>query len=168
MSEQSRTTLKSYFETADTPTEAQFIDLFDSMSTFQDEFTTKYVKTSLNSSQILNLNSTPITMVASPGAGKLLVPLRLIYSFVWNSIQYTASGGSQDLVVYYSSQSIPSNNIWTGNYLGGSTDLILKGTYFSDTNAYESDSIKVTTEDSNPANGNSTADFYLWYIELTL
>lgn len=37
MSEQTRTVLKTYFETGDTPTEAQFIDLIDSLLNLTDD-----------------------------------------------------------------------------------------------------------------------------------
>ena len=40
MAEISRTALKAYFETGDKPTEAQYIDLIDSMFNFNDDTTT--------------------------------------------------------------------------------------------------------------------------------
>jgi len=43
MAQQGRTTLKTYFETGDKPTEAQFIDLIDSFYNFTDDVTTQLI-----------------------------------------------------------------------------------------------------------------------------
>lgn len=44
MAEQSRTTLKGYFNTGDTPSEANFADLIDSVPNITDEASTKWTK----------------------------------------------------------------------------------------------------------------------------
>lgn len=49
------------------------------------------VKVSISSAEILNLNSVPKTLVAAPGAGKIIVPLSLLISKFFVTTAYTGS-----------------------------------------------------------------------------
>lgn len=58
----------------------------------QDLNTPLVVKVDLSSSDILNLNTTPKTIVAAPGAGYALIPSSMSYRFTYGGVAY--SGGS--------------------------------------------------------------------------
>jgi len=52
---------------------------------------TRYVQVSLSSAEILALFTTPKQLVAAPGAGKVIIPERIVYNFIWNSIAYATN-----------------------------------------------------------------------------
>lgn len=51
----------------------------------------------LTSANILALNATPITLVAAPGAGKVIIPIRVFLKFTKVATAYTVSGNLQNL-----------------------------------------------------------------------
>ena len=69
-----RAALEAFFETSDVPTEGQYTELITSVPNIVDDYGsapafTRFVKVSLPAAQARNLNSTPQTLVAAPGAG---------------------------------------------------------------------------------------------------
>ena len=52
---------------------------------------TFYAEITLSSAEILALNSTPKQIVASPGSGKMILPIQAIVSFTYNSISYATN-----------------------------------------------------------------------------
>lgn len=52
---------------------------------------TRYVQVTLSSAEILALFTAPKQLVAAPGAGKVIVPERIVYNFIWNSIAYATN-----------------------------------------------------------------------------
>lgn len=54
--------------------------------------------TEISSSQILNLSTTPITLVAAQGAGTVIAPVQLVLRLNYNSVNY--AGGSNLLLNY--------------------------------------------------------------------
>jgi hypothetical protein len=59
---------------------------------------TYYAEVSLTSADILALNSTPITLVAAPGAGKIIVPVSILTQFTYSTAAYTTNTNGR---VYY-------------------------------------------------------------------
>jgi hypothetical protein len=55
------------------------------------------VKVSLSSSQILNATTSPVTVIPAPGAGKVVVIIQSVYSYIFGTTPY--SGGPVGL--YY-------------------------------------------------------------------
>jgi hypothetical protein len=64
MAQQNRTVLKSYFETGDTPTEAQFIDLIDSLFNITED--------SISSQSITSTDGQTVFNFTNPVAGRLI------------------------------------------------------------------------------------------------
>jgi hypothetical protein len=90
MSEQSRTTLKTYFNTGDKPTEAQFENLIDSCVNKTDDTYAaygfdSYTETSISSAQILAMGTTPIDLLPV-----LVNPLQYYEAKI--IFEYTAGG----------------------------------------------------------------------------
>jgi hypothetical protein len=103
MAVQNRTTLKTYFETGDKPTEAQFIDLIDSLLSRGDDISTVTKLLSAGSETLIDstefsptLNAEPITiMIFNNSTGEVLtgsLALRIVDD----------GGGGFDLGVYSS------------------------------------------------------------------
>jgi hypothetical protein len=69
------------------------------------EITRATTKVTLSSSQVQNLNTTPISLVAAPGAGKYIVP-RLITAFMdYNTAAYNGIAAGEDLAFRYTNGS---------------------------------------------------------------
>lgn len=166
MSEKARAILKAYFNTGDKPSEAEFANLIDSMSNFSDDFANRYIKKTLSSAQLLSSFSSPIEIVAAPGADKIAFGTFMIAKTNYGSIPYathinmrllwngvTASfddsvtiSRAEDyiqILEFYNSIATPKGNAVNKN-------LVLK------------------TTTGNPTAGDGTMDIYLWYRILTL
>jgi len=55
----------------------------------------------LTAAQLLALNATPVTLVAAPGAGKVLVFERALLYLAYNSAAYAGIAGNEDLAIRY-------------------------------------------------------------------
>ena len=77
----------------------------------------------LSSAQILDLHNTPITLVAAPGAGKMIWPDRVIATLDYGTTEYTV-GGTVDIGVNADGDKVwfsigasvdpEQDNVWTG------------------------------------------------------
>jgi hypothetical protein len=90
MSEQSRTTLKTYFNTGDKPTEAQFVNLIDSCVNKTDDSYAAYgyntyTEVPISSADILVIGSTPFNLLPA-----LVNPLQYYEAKI--IFEYTAGG----------------------------------------------------------------------------
>lgn len=116
-------------------------------------------KISLSSAEILNLFSSPKVLIAAPGSGFVIHPLRFIFSLSFNSVAYATNTslvpkqGSFGWQV--NTDILPS----TGTRM--SIMAALSGSMLSPdvVNA----SLVLTTNIGNPTAGNSTLDVYVTY-----
>lgn len=76
MSEQTRVVLKTYFETGDKPTQAEFIDTLDSLPNFIDDKAYRYIEVSLTQADIRDLNTINggkgLLLISSQGVAKAI------------------------------------------------------------------------------------------------
>ena len=91
-----RAALKAFFETGDVPTEGQYEELIDSVPNIVNDYGnapqfTRLADVTVLSADILTSNSTPVTLIAAPGAGKTAVPIRAEVQFISNGIAYTTN-----------------------------------------------------------------------------
>jgi len=49
-----------------------------------------YTQISLTSAQLLSLNTTPVQLVAAPGAGKIIVPVQVVFDYTYGTATYVA------------------------------------------------------------------------------
>lgn len=130
----------------------------DSISLYQKKIT-------LTSAEILDLYTTPKTLVAAPGAGKFIRPISIFYKLTYNSAAYTTN---TQLVVKNGTLSFLTNTTvliatsdYSGVYMASSAQL--GGTAdFIDT------PLILTTNAGNPAAGNSAVDVYISYEVITI
>ena len=67
-----------------------------------DESTVQYAEVEISAAEILALFAAPKTLVAAPGAGKVLEFISLLLAYDWNTTAYTI-GAATDLQVFYTS-----------------------------------------------------------------
>ena len=88
----SRTTLLSYFQTGEAPTQGQFAALINSVTLEADACVcVKEAKVAIPTAQVLALNTTPVQLVAAPGAGYAIEVLSATMKMVYNSSAYSAN-----------------------------------------------------------------------------
>lgn len=124
-------------------------------------------KVTLSSAQILALFTTPITVIAAPGAGKLINLINVTARLNYNSIAYGA--GNDDIAF--------SLNAWTlvtfTGFLSNTTNYA--GIFSAFANADDisvspiaNQPVTVAALTGNPTLGNSTVDIYATYNIITL
>lgn len=172
MSQQTRDVLKSYFESGDTPTEAEFIDLIDSLVNYLDDVAYKYKKITVLSDDIKTLGSAPVELVASPGAGKAIELMSWVIRLTYNSAVYTG-------VILLDVKTDSANQV-QGNdneALASTVTRIQKGEIITtdgggwpttDTQIIADKALELSTGGGSPASGDSDIDIYLAYRILDL
>lgn len=89
MSEQTRTILKTYFETNDFPVQSEFIDLIDSIINILDDKPALFASLHIPTDEVLTLFSDPITIINTPGAGKVIEVISASALLTFNTAAYT-------------------------------------------------------------------------------
>ena len=62
-----------------------------------------YTTFSLTSSQIKNLHATPISVIAAPGSGKVIIPIQYMVKFIYGGNNAFVASASQTLTLQYGS-----------------------------------------------------------------
>lgn len=125
----------------------------------------KYTTIELNQAQILALNTSPQTLVAAPGAGKVIIPFRVIVEVVYNTAAF-ATNTQLDIMegatTIYSSVAgalaVTSNQI---------SDLSIAATGVKrNTNT----ALTITVPGGDPTGGHASSqvNVHVYYDELTL
>lgn len=90
-----RATLKTFFETGDFPTEAQFDDLIDSMVNIQDDLPPITFPTTISTAQVKGLFTTEQILVPAQGPDTVIRVLALTAKLIFNTTGYTVPGFSR-------------------------------------------------------------------------
>jgi hypothetical protein len=128
----------------------------------------KVAKTTITSDQILDIFTTPITIVPAV-SGKIIVPSCIVIKINYNSNTYSDVGGSWKIRYGSTSTAIAT----TTSYLGSATYnqqtiQTLFYSSFTTSSAFDNSPILLTTSGNNPLGGNSGIDVYVTYTEITL
>jgi hypothetical protein len=129
----------------------------------------------LTSAQIKALHATPIQIIASPGAGKVICVLAAIYcNFIYGGTNVFVAGASQDIALWYGTTTkVSTTGLVFNATLTGTTSLISTGNISSNAsitlasfenlaiNAYNS---VVTEISGNAANNNTVTMTFAYYI----
>jgi hypothetical protein len=165
--QQGRTTLKGYFNTGDKPTESQFSDFIDSVPNTIDDYGVQFASVELSSAQILSLNSSPVEIVAAPGAGKVIVPHKFSAY-----LQYGTSVYATNTSITFAFSRNPANTIHDPmTILGQSEDSYSSYPIYSISmvaSEYINDALVVYVRNGDPTAGDGTLKIYVWYSILTL
>lgn len=126
------------------------------------------IAVNVSSSQILNSNTTPITIIPSPGSGKFINVLSMQVFFDYNSIAYASN---VSMFFRYAGTSTSINT--AAMNIAQTVDKIFRfavnanGTGESDTGIVNQP-VTLSTQTGNPTAGNSTLKVYIAYEIITL
>lgn len=166
-----KTTLKGYFETGDTPTQSQFESLIDSYPSYDDDMATKYKKVSVSSAEILALNTSPKELVAAPGTGKYIMIQKVYFVYNFGTAAYDTTDSFPKIIIG-TEDDISEGNVSIGVYdsnLGNNKSWITVGVTENHLfNLSANSAIKIAILNANPTAGDGTLDIHLWYSEVTL
>lgn len=132
---------------------------------------TRYIKTSLSSAQILALHASPITLVAAPGAGKLIVPLSAVYYYHFVSAAYATQTqlrlllGASGVAIDTTTDNILAE---VSNRLDVRSMSASGGGYSNTIVDSPNAALTITVPTANPTAGDSTVDVYIIYKIITL
>ena len=126
-----------------------------------------YTKVSLTTGQILALNTTPIDLVAAPGAGKVTIIDFIVLSLTFNSIVYATNTVLQ--LVYDTGVAYTFDSNTT---LLASADAIFTRHVGDDVEPaagyLQNKKVSITVGTGDPTAGDSAMDVYTFYQILTL
>jgi len=124
----------------------------------------------VTSAQILDWKNTPVTLIAAPGAGKIIDVLSVMAKLTFNSIAYTVVGLTA-LEINHGSAVLYSNAVASTIISSGSTKywkLAPAPAAAAATNVNANTAITSACTGAAPAAGNSTITFDIQYRILTL
>lgn len=130
----------------------------------------QYATVSLTSANILAMFTTPVSILAAPGAGKALIVDAILFEMTTTSTQYT-SGGVVSIVyhggsVATHSGTIPATVVTT---TAGTTNTMLGSpTAANGTTVPANTGIDITNATGVFATGTGTAKVQIWYSVVTL
>ncbi len=128
---------------------------------------------SLTSAQIKALHATPIQIIATPGSGKIICVVSVLYGkFTYGGSNVFTAGASQTLSIYYGTATkvcdLISNGLLVGSTSAYSTLVQSSGTGIGTTsienlalNMYNPIATEIT---GNAANNNTSSGVVLYYI----
>lgn len=127
----------------------------------------------LTSAQILNLFTTPVTIVAAPAAGKMIQVLSINYSLTFVTTAYTVGGAQAGL--WYGTpagQAVDTNaksilNAAASSHVGQPAPTTITGTGNTPSNLAAL-AVVFGTVTSNPTTGDGTFRVTVTYITVTL
>ena len=127
----------------------------------------EFVKLTLTSVQILDLNATPIEIIAAPGAGKAIQIITAMARVNFNTAAYATNTSLHLLfdtavdIVFTISNALVATSIRIAN--GAPNTLIGTGQQI-----IENKKVDVTSIGGNPTVGDSTVDVYVAFRTVTL
>ena len=124
-----------------------------------------YTKVEVSSAEILTANSAPITLVAAPGAGKMLIPIIVSYFYDYATAVYATN---TELDVYHSTGVIKLNQI--AGVIDQAADRygISHSANVHISNITPNEALILKGPVGDPTGGGGTLTIYLWYINLEL
>ena len=125
----------------------------------------KIEKTTITSAQLLDMYTTPVTLVPAQGANTLIVPVNVVLKYRFGTIEYTTN---QTITLS------PNNSLWTANYnsaLAGTSNKYLSRSVTPTstvTGIIDDLPFTIGVQIGNPLAGDGELDVYLSYYVLTL
>ncbi|MEE8153290.1 MAG: hypothetical protein V3T76_09715 [candidate division NC10 bacterium] len=158
-----KATLKTFFETNDFPTQAQFADWIDSYGNFIDDESPQLSVVTLSAAQILALFTTPVTLIPAQGADTVIQVLRITAKLIFGATAYTIPGFSR-LEIHESSLAGQLINNWTGSFVSSGADKAEQPTSaLSYLQMTENVPVVAAYSVGNPTLGDSTIELHTLY-----
>lgn len=120
------------------------------------------VKVSLSSAQILNSFTTPVELIAAPGAGKVINPLSVLVSATYNTTQYATNTSGRIILNDKVIADLDLTFAASGQYV---TSVVIESDIVYD---IINQPITFDTQTGNPTAGDGTIDIHITYTVITL
>lgn len=120
----------------------------------------------LTSAQILALQTTPVTLIAAPGAGLMIIPDKAIIRVVGITAAYTDAGGAVSFNIGSMTSALAANTIFTGPTAGQSSQQIVNFLATSTAASPPTNinaALTITKATNNFAAGSGTAHISVYY-----
>jgi len=128
---------------------------------------TQSVKITLSSAQLLNSFTAPITLIAAPGAGKIINIVECVYQFNYGTATYVNPNACS---IHTDTINFPQIPFGAG-FLTSATSILGKvapNSSASSTAFADNQSVIFETGTADPTTGDGTLDLYLTYSIITL
>ena len=125
------------------------------------------IKVSISSAQLLNLNSSPVTVISAPGAGKVIEVMNCMVKYNFGTTPYVCAGG---LTLRNPSSTLRQLNI-AQNIIQQTFSTITHTNSYdagNDTAIVVNEPIQFEAKTANPTSGDGTVDLYIYYRIVTL
>lgn len=128
------------------------------------------IKKSFTTAEILALNTTPITLVAAPGTGKIIVPISVVARLTFLTAAYATNLALQVKYVAGSDALFSNSTILavTASAIQPMFPLLAAGVTGNDNEYVANAALVATVATGNPATGAGSLDLYLTYVVVTL
>ena len=150
--------------------EGNVFSLFGGTLAGNQDYGVRLAKGTLTSGQVLALNTSPITVISAPGAGKIINILSVFTRLNFNSAAYAANTSLRLKYVGAAYDALVDSSI-----LVSGASRVLRwdqaiSTTVSATNTQMIDNvgIQITVNTGNPTTGDSSLDYYIYYVITTL
>lgn len=126
-------------------------------------------KISISSAEILALNSTPKTLIAAPGAGKIIQPLMFLHVFTYVTVTYATNTNAD---IYYN-----GSNVLVGTTILNRTVSTIQRQGTASTTAASfltasqditNKALMMNVQTGDPTAGDGTLAVYISYLIITL
>ncbi len=119
-------------------------------------------KTTITSANVLNLFSSPVSILSPAGVGKAYLPLFLLWQIDFQSVQYATNTSAY---LYYTSNSADELILFD---IAVSNNNIIRKELEVDFPVKENDSISIAVDSGNPTAGDSDLNVWLGYTIIDL
>jgi len=119
------------------------------------------VKVSLSSAEILQLFTTPKTLIAAPGAGFVIKPINQMAKNNYGTLTYSGN----NMLTSLGGSSVFSTGVYT---LGNDGFDLKSAAGFTTSTDLENLPLIATISSSNPITGDGTVDLYITYCIISL
>jgi hypothetical protein len=150
--------------------EGNVFSLFGGTLAGNQDYGVRLVKGTLTSGQILTLNTAPITVIAAPGAGKMINIISVFTKINFNSAAYAVN---TQLVLKYVGAAYNACADLSILVSGASRTLrwdsaVSTTPSATNTQMLENVAVQITVNTGNPTTGDSSLDYYIYYVITTL
>jgi hypothetical protein len=150
--------------------EGNVFSLFGTTLAGNQDYGVRLAKGTLTSGQVLTLNTAPITVIAAPGAGKMINILSVATKLTFGTAAYAANTQLSLKYVGAAYNACTDASILVS---GASRTLrwdqvVSTAASATNTQMLENAGVQITVNTGNPTTGDSSLDYYIYYVITTL
>jgi len=150
--------------------EGNVFSLFGTTLAGNQDYGVRLAKGTLTSGQVLTLNTAPITVIAAPGAGKMINILSVATKLTFGTAAYAANTQlSLKYVGAAYNACTDASTLVSGASRTLRWDQVVSTTASAtNTQMIENAGVQITVNTGNPTTGDSSVDYYIYYVITTL